>query len=98
MTYKKVIYKKVNYKSSKNFLINFVRSEIIYADLFIFLPYQGDYFNKDGIHLIAIDITKTFTLEDYIEYQKDTIHTAKEDLLKLRCSVLDLATSVCYVS
>lgn len=57
---------------------------------------QGSYQNCDAIKLIAIDIEKTYSLYDYIEYQAKSIESAKEDLLRLRRNVLDLATAVCY--
>jgi hypothetical protein len=59
---------------------------------------QGEYENNDAIKLIAIDINKTYSLDGYIQYQAQAINTAKEDLLRLRANVLELASQVCYVS
>ena len=58
---------------------------------------QGNYENNDAIKLIAIDIEKTYSLDGYIKFQAEAINTAKEDLLRLRSNVLELASGVCYV-
>ena len=56
------------------------------------------YDNNDAIKLIAIDIDKTYSLDGYIQHQAQAIDTAKQDLLRLRANVLELASKVCYVS
>ncbi|KAL5256854.1 hypothetical protein ACHWQZ_G011949 [Mnemiopsis leidyi] len=57
---------------------------------------NGNYENNDAIKLIAIDIEKTYSLEGYIKFQAEAINTAKEDLLRLRSNVLELASGVCH--